>query len=92
MRAFSTAFLQEFHTGYRAYSVSALVSIPFEYNSNYFDFDTDKITTELGITMLAQIKYIILFLLISISICMPPSLTTYFRKQPTAYLKFHANW
>jgi SAM-dependent methyltransferase len=33
--------LSEFHTGYRAYSVAALRSIPFEYNSDYFDFDTD---------------------------------------------------
>jgi glycosyltransferase involved in cell wall biosynthesis len=35
--------LSEFHTGYRAYSVTALKSIPFQYNSNYFDFDTDII-------------------------------------------------
>lgn len=35
--------LAEFHTGYRAYSVKALASIPFQYNSNYFDFDTDII-------------------------------------------------
>ena len=33
--------LAEFHTGYRAYSTQALRNIPFEYNSNYFDFDTD---------------------------------------------------
>lgn len=33
--------LTEFHTGYRAYSVKALSGIPFEFNSNYFDFDTD---------------------------------------------------
>lgn len=33
--------LSEFHTGYRAYSTRALRDIPFEYNSNYFDFDTD---------------------------------------------------
>ena len=33
--------LAEFHTGYRAFSVPALASIPFERNSNYFDFDTD---------------------------------------------------
>jgi len=33
--------LTEFHTGYRAYSVTALQSIPYAYNSNYFDFDTD---------------------------------------------------
>ncbi|MHC4619269.1 MAG: glycosyltransferase [Planctomycetota bacterium] len=35
--------LSEFHTGYRAYSVPALKSVPFEYNANYFDFDTDII-------------------------------------------------
>jgi glycosyltransferase involved in cell wall biosynthesis len=33
--------LSEFHTGYRAYSTKALEEIPFEFNSNYFDFDTD---------------------------------------------------
>lgn len=35
--------LSEFHSGYRAYSVPAIASIPFEYNSNHFDFDTDII-------------------------------------------------
>jgi glycosyltransferase involved in cell wall biosynthesis len=35
--------LAEFHTGYRAFRVDALRSIPFEFNSNYFDFDTDII-------------------------------------------------
>ena len=35
------AHLAEFHTGYRAFSVPALASIPFSYNSDYFDFDTD---------------------------------------------------
>jgi glycosyltransferase involved in cell wall biosynthesis len=35
--------LSEFHSGYRAYSVGAISSIPFEHNSNYFDFDTDII-------------------------------------------------
>jgi len=35
--------LSEFHTGYRAYSVPALASIPFDCNSDYFDFDTDII-------------------------------------------------
>jgi len=35
--------LSEFHTGYRAYRISALENIPFERNSNYFDFDTDII-------------------------------------------------
>ena len=33
--------LSEFHTGYRAYAVRSLKKIPFQYNSNYFDFDTD---------------------------------------------------
>jgi glycosyltransferase involved in cell wall biosynthesis len=33
--------LAEFHTGYRAFSVAALSSVPFEYNSDYYDFDTD---------------------------------------------------
>ncbi len=37
------ANLSEFHSGYRAYSVSALASLPFMYNSDYFDFDTDII-------------------------------------------------
>jgi glycosyltransferase involved in cell wall biosynthesis len=35
--------LSEFHSGYRAYSTSAIASIPFEHNSNDFDFDTDII-------------------------------------------------
>ncbi len=35
--------LTEFHTGYRIYSVEALKKIPFQYNSNDFDFDTDII-------------------------------------------------
>jgi glycosyltransferase involved in cell wall biosynthesis len=35
--------LAEFHTGYRAYSTAALRSVPFAYNSDYFDFDTDII-------------------------------------------------
>ena len=42
------ANLSEFHTGYRAYSVPALTSIPFAYNSNYFDFDTEIILQLLG--------------------------------------------
>jgi glycosyltransferase involved in cell wall biosynthesis len=37
------ANMSEFHTGFRAYRVDALKSIPFEFNSNYFDFDTDII-------------------------------------------------
>jgi SAM-dependent methyltransferase len=35
--------LSEFHSGYRAYSVPALASVPFEHNSDHFDFDTDII-------------------------------------------------
>jgi len=35
--------LSEFHTGYRAYAVKSLASVPFGENSNYFDFDTDII-------------------------------------------------
>jgi glycosyltransferase involved in cell wall biosynthesis len=35
--------LSEFHSGYRAYSVDALKSIPFERNSNDFHFDTEII-------------------------------------------------
>lgn len=33
--------LSEFHTGFRAYRVSALAEIPLEFDSKYFDFDTD---------------------------------------------------
>jgi glycosyltransferase involved in cell wall biosynthesis len=33
--------LSEFHSGYRAYRVSSLAQIPFNRNSDYFDFDTD---------------------------------------------------
>jgi 2-polyprenyl-3-methyl-5-hydroxy-6-metoxy-1,4-benzoquinol methylase len=33
--------LSEFHTGYRAYSTSLLGNIPFEINSDNFDFDTE---------------------------------------------------
>jgi glycosyltransferase involved in cell wall biosynthesis len=35
--------LSEFHSGYRAYRVKALASVPFEHNSDGFDFDTDVI-------------------------------------------------
>jgi 2-polyprenyl-3-methyl-5-hydroxy-6-metoxy-1,4-benzoquinol methylase len=35
--------LSEFHSGYRAYSVKALASIPFERNSDGFNFDTQII-------------------------------------------------
>lgn len=35
--------LTEFHSGYRVYSVNALVEIPFERNTNDFHFDTEII-------------------------------------------------
>jgi SAM-dependent methyltransferase len=35
--------LSEFHSGYRAYRVSALRKIPFEFNANGFHFDTEII-------------------------------------------------
>ena len=35
--------LSEFHSGYRAYRVSALRRIPFEFNANGFHFDTEII-------------------------------------------------
>ena len=35
--------LSEFHSGYRAYSIKTLKLFPFEFNSDYFDFDTDII-------------------------------------------------
>jgi 2-polyprenyl-3-methyl-5-hydroxy-6-metoxy-1,4-benzoquinol methylase len=35
--------LSEFHSGYRAYSVDALSRIPFNHNSDGFDFDTQII-------------------------------------------------
>jgi glycosyltransferase involved in cell wall biosynthesis len=35
--------LTEWHSGYRAYRVDALMDIPFESNSNAFDFDTEII-------------------------------------------------
>ncbi len=35
--------LSEFHSGYRAYSVKALASIPFETNADGFNFDTQII-------------------------------------------------
>ena len=37
------ARLSEFHSGYRAYSVAALTRIPFENNTDDFDFDTQII-------------------------------------------------
>lgn len=38
--------LSEFHSGYRAYRVEALRTLPFSFNSPDFDFDTD-VTTQL---------------------------------------------
>ena len=35
--------LTEFHSGYRAYNVRALRDIPFEHNTDDFDFDTQII-------------------------------------------------
>jgi glycosyltransferase involved in cell wall biosynthesis len=35
--------LSEFHSGYRLYAVAALRRIPFDLNSNFFDFDTEII-------------------------------------------------
>jgi len=37
----SSQKLSEFHTGYRGYTTKFLKSIPFELNSNDFDFDTE---------------------------------------------------
>ena len=37
------ARLSEFHSGYRIYSTAALRRIPFDLNSNVFDFDTEII-------------------------------------------------
>ncbi len=37
------ARLSEFHSGYRAYRVALLAKLPFELDSDYFDFDTDII-------------------------------------------------
>ena len=37
------ADLSEFHSGYRAYRVSALAEVPFQYNTNDFHFDTEII-------------------------------------------------
>jgi len=41
--AMAGASLSEWHSGYRAYRVDALASIPFVTNSNGFDFDTQVI-------------------------------------------------
>jgi len=40
--------LTEWHSGFRLYSVAALKQIPFSYNSDYYDFDTDIILQLLG--------------------------------------------
>lgn len=40
--------LTEWHSGFRLYSVAALKQIPFSYNSDYYDFDTDIILQVLG--------------------------------------------
>ena len=37
------ADLSEFHSGYRAYRISALAEVPFQYNTNGFHFDTEII-------------------------------------------------
>jgi len=37
------AELSEFHSGYRAYRMSALRDVPFQYNTNDFHFDTEII-------------------------------------------------
>lgn len=42
------ADLSEFHSGYRAYRVSALEQLPFQYNTNDFHFDTEIIVQLLG--------------------------------------------
>jgi len=42
------ASLSEFHSGYRAYRVSALEQVPFEYNTDDFHFDTEIIIQLLG--------------------------------------------
>src|SRR5262249_37343465 len=35
--------LSEFHSGFRAYRVAALGTLPFQYNANVFHFDTEII-------------------------------------------------
>ena len=37
------ASLTEFHSGYRVYSVAALKSVPFAYNTNDYHFDTEVV-------------------------------------------------
>jgi glycosyltransferase involved in cell wall biosynthesis len=48
------ADLSEFHSGYRAYRVSALDQVPFQYNTNDFHFDTEII-----VQLLAKEKQIV---------------------------------
>jgi glycosyltransferase involved in cell wall biosynthesis len=48
------ADLTEFHSGYRAYRVSALAELPFQYNTNDFHFDTEII-----VQLLAREKRIV---------------------------------
>ena len=43
--------LSEWHSGFRLYSVSALRQIPFQYNSNYYDFDSQIIIQLLGLQL-----------------------------------------
>jgi glycosyltransferase involved in cell wall biosynthesis len=45
------ASLSEFHSGYRAYRVSALDRIPYRYNTNDFHFDTEIIVQLLARNM-----------------------------------------
>jgi glycosyltransferase involved in cell wall biosynthesis len=40
--------LTEWHSGLRLYSVEALKRVPFHYNSDYYDFDTDIILQFVG--------------------------------------------
>lgn len=45
---FMRSNLTEWHSGFRLYSVNTLKKIPFQYNSNYYDFDTQIIIQVLG--------------------------------------------
>ena len=45
----SGATLSEWHSGYRVYATSILEKIPFDRNSNNFDFDTDIINQLLSV-------------------------------------------
>jgi glycosyltransferase involved in cell wall biosynthesis len=40
--------LSEWHSGYRAYSISSLASVGFELNADYYDFDTQIILQMVG--------------------------------------------